>query len=104
TYSYIIGLGECGTCQEEENQQNSKTTSSHRCSLQILLTPARSHQSPPPRPWAGGLLQLWNGQAAHSCRFFRTPHSSARTPPCFSGTLWSLPLSPNCCPLPAESR
>src|ERR1051326_3934187 len=104
TYGYIIGLGKCGICSEEENQQNSKTKSNHRCSLRIRFTPARSHQSPQRRLSAGGLLPLWNVPAARSCRFFRTPHSSAQILPCSSKIPWSSLLFPNCCQRPAKLR
>src|SRR3954453_16105650 len=68
-----------------ENVSNTKGRIANRLrhiSPPGVITPARSRQSLQRRLSAGGLLPLWNAQEESSCRFFHTPRSFVRTPPC----------------------
>src|SRR6185437_16143286 len=101
--SYVILLGKCATCDKRTLSRIAKQF----LTIVLLIStfrPALSRRSPLPRLSAGGLLPPWNGLVARSCRFFHTPHSSARILSCSLKIPWSSPLFPSCCRPPAELR
>src|SRR5215469_7679161 len=60
----------------------------------VFLTLARSHRSPPARPWAAARLPPSLAPAAPYENAWRRPRSSPRSHPCSSRTLWCARLCP----------